>query len=254
MLAMKCEKTIIEILSRLDLKYENPEHIGDIEYECISSLSRLKVECSEALKKIGETLLDRSDESEDAEYKLQLVLQALVNLKHSSTLELVIKSLLSEKTCDKEVYIEILAMFKDPKVIPALMHTIESDLSTGVEEGLVRSKAIDLLNHLKAEEVALRIIPYVKDPAHRVRSVAIDFLVNLSIREASSIFAAQLLEEEDPFNLEKLISGLVSWKQADILPKLKELSVHSWVHNDRSLQTNILDAITKLEAINGNAN
>jgi hypothetical protein len=48
-------------------------------------------------------------------------------------------------------------------------------------------------------------------------------LISFNIHEAAPIFIDQLAEEEIPSNLEKLIDGLVSWKQTDTLPVLREL-------------------------------
>ena len=41
------------------------------------------------------------------------------------------------------------------------------------------------------------IIPYVKDSVDRVRSVAIDFLLDLDVHEAAPVFIEQLSKEDD---------------------------------------------------------
>jgi HEAT repeat protein len=246
---MECEKIIFDILSRLDVEYENPTQIGELEYECLTLLSQLDAECSEALMRTGQNLLDRSDQSEDIEYKFQLVLQALAKRHHPGALEINIAAVSSEKTRDKEAYIELLATFENPLAIPVLIHAIKVDDSTGEEEGWVRSKAIEVLRRLGAKEAASMIIPYIMDCAYRVRKAAIEFLVNLNIGEAVPIFVDQLSQEEDPINLEKLIFGLVSWKRTDTLPELRELLASDWVRNDQTLQKKVLDAISALEFI-----
>jgi hypothetical protein len=51
-------------------------------------LDELTAECSEALLQTGQELLNRSDESDDGEYKFQVVLQALVSRDQPGALEL----------------------------------------------------------------------------------------------------------------------------------------------------------------------
>ncbi len=246
---MECEKIIFDILSRLDVEYESPTQIGELEYECLTMLSKLEAECSEALIRIGLELLERSDKSEDIEYKFQLVLQALAKCHHPGVLELNIAALGSEKTRDKEAYIELLATSENPQAIPALIHALKADDSTGVEEGWVRYKAIKVLHLLGAKEVASIIIPYVKDSAYRVRGAAIDLLVNFDVCEAAPIFVEQLNQEEDPINLEKIISSLMFWKRTESLFELREILASDWVSNDKDLQTKVSHAINALESL-----
>lgn len=247
---MNCKKVISEIINMLDVDYESSTQIGELEYKCLTMLSRIEDECSEALMQIGQDLLERSNESEDIEYKFQLTLQALAQRHQPGALELNIAALLSEKTRDKEAYIELLATFENPQAIPALIHAIKTDNSAGEEEGLVRYKAIEVLRLVGTKEAASIIIPYVKDSAYRVRRASIKLLLNFDISEAAPILAEWLSQEEDPTNLEELISALVHWKHTDSLPELKELLTSDWVHNDKALQAKVSEAILALEAIN----
>lgn len=246
---MECKKVISDILGSLDVEYESPTQIGNLEYECLTMLCQLGSEYSETLMQTGQELLERCEESEDIEYKFQLVLDSLAERCHPGALELNITALISEKTRDKEAYIDLLATFENPLAIPALVHAIKADDSTGEQEGGIRYKAIELLHILGAKEVTSMIIPYVKDSAYRVRGSAIDFLVNFDIREVAPIFVDQLGLEEYPTNLEKLISGLVSWKWTDTLPELRELLASDWVRNDKTLQTTVSNAILALELV-----
>ncbi|AFZ24526.1 hypothetical protein Cylst_2296 [Cylindrospermum stagnale PCC 7417] len=243
---MGCKKVIFDILSGLNVEYESPTKIGNLEYECLTKLYQLGSECSETLMQTGQELLERCEESEDIEYKFQLVLDSLAKRCHPGALELNIAALVSEKTRDKEAYINLLATFKNPLAISALVHAIKADDSTGEEEGGIRYKAIELLHLLGAKEVTSMIIPFVKDSAYRVRESAIDFLVKFDIREVAPIFVDQLAQEEYPINLAKLISGLVSWKWTDTLPELRELLASDWVRNDKTLQTTVSNAILAL--------
>jgi HEAT repeat protein len=247
---MNCKKVISEILNMLDVDYESPTQINELEYNCLTMLSQIEDECSEALMQVGQDLLERSNESEDIEYKFQLTLQALAIRHQPGALELNIAALLSEKTIDKEAYIELLATFKNPQAIPALIHAIKTDNSDGEEEGLVRYKAIEVLRLVGTKEVASIIIPYVKDSAYRVRRAAIQLLLKFDISESVPILAEWLSQEEDPNNLEELISALVHWKHTDSLPELRELLASDWVHNDKALQRSVSEAILALEAIN----
>jgi HEAT repeat protein len=247
---MNCKKVIAEILNMLDVDYESPTQINELEYKCLTMLCQIEDECSEALMQVGQDLLERSNESEDIEYKFQLTLQALAIRHQPGALELNIAALLSEKTIDKEAYIELLATFKNPQAIPALIHAIKTDNSAGEEEGLVRYKAIEVLRLVGTKEVASIIIPYVKDSAYRVRRASINFLLNFDISEAAPIVAEWLSQEEDPTNLEELISALVHWKHTDSLPELRELLTSDWVDNDKALQRSVSEAILALEAIN----
>jgi len=247
---MNCEKVIDGILSMLDVDYESPTQINELEYNCLTMLSQIEDECSEALLQFGQDLLERSNESEDIEYKFQLILQALAIRHQPGALELNIAALLSENTRDKEAYIELLATFKNSQAIPALIHAIKMDNSVGEEEGLVRCKAIEVLCLVGTKEVASIIIPYVKDSAYRVRRASLNFLLNFDISEAAPIVAEWLSQEEDPTNLEELISALVHWKHTDSLPELRELLTSDWVDNDKALQRSVSEAILALEAIN----
>jgi HEAT repeat protein len=247
---MNCKKVISEILNMLDVDYESPTQINELEYKCLTMLCQIEDECSEALMQVGQDLLERSNESEDIEYKFQLTLQALAIRHQPGALELNIAALLSEKTIDKEAYIELLATFKNPQAIPALIHAIKTDNSDGEEEGLVRYKAIEVLRLVGTKEVASIIIPYVKDSAYRVRRAAIQLLLKFDISESVPILAEWLSQEEDPNNLEELISALVHWKHTDSLPELRELLASDWVHNDKALQRSVSEAILALEAIN----
>ena len=247
---MNCKKVISEILNMLDVDYESPTQINELEYKCLTMLCQIEDECSEALMQVGQDLLERSNESEDIEYKFQLTLQALAIRHQPGALELNIAALLSEKTIDKEAYIELLATFKNPQAIPALIHAIKTDNSDGEEEGLVRYKAIEVLRLVGTKEVASTIIPYVKDSAYRVRRAAIQLLIKFDISESVPILAEWLSQEEDPNNLEELISALVHWKHTDSLPELRELLASDWVHNDKALQRSVSEAILALEAIN----
>jgi len=234
----------------LDVDYESPTQINELEYKCLTMLCQIEDECSEALMQVGQDLLERSNESEDIEYKFQLTLQALAIRNQPGALELNLAALLSEKTIDKEAYIELLATFKNPQAIPALIHAIKTDNSDGEEEGLVRYKAIEVLRLVGTKEVASIIIPYVKDSAYRVRRAAIQLLLKFDISESVPILAEWLSQEEDPNNLEELISALVHWKHTDSLPELRELLASDWVHNDKALQRSVSEAILALEAIN----
>jgi len=234
----------------LDVDYESPTQINELEYKCLTMLCQIEDECSEALMQVGQDLLERSNESEDIEYKFQLTLQALAIRHQPGALELNIAALLSEKSIDKEAYIELLATFKNPQAIPALIHAIKTDNSDGEEEGLVRYKAIEVLRLVGTKEVASIIIPYVKDSAYRVRRAAIQLLLKFDISESVPILAEWLSQEEDPNNLEELISALVHWKHTDSLPELRELLASDWVHNDKALQRSVSEAILALEAIN----
>jgi hypothetical protein len=93
------------------------------------------------------------------------------------------------------------------------------------------------------------IIPYVKDSVDRVRSVAIDFLLDLDVHEAAPAFIEQLSKEDDLDNLEKLISGLVSWKRTDSLPILRDILASDWVKADEELQVVVKDCYSGLEVI-----
>ncbi len=246
---MECKKLIWDILSRLDAEYESPAQVSELDYECLTMLDELAAECSEALLQTGQELLNHSDESDDGEYKFQVVLQALVSRDQPGALELNAEALVSKKTQDKEAYVELLESFEDPRTVPALMYAIEADHSTGEEEGGVRYKAINALRRVGAKEVASMIIPYVQDQAYRVRGAAIEFLISFNIHEAAPIFVDQLAEEEIPSNLEKLIDGLVSWKQTDALPVLRELLASDWVRNNQALQAAVSYGILTLEPI-----
>lgn len=244
---MECEEIIYNALSRLDVEYESPSQVGELEYECLNLLFQLEPECSQALVQMGQELLDHANASEDIEYKFQLVLQALARRQQPDALTLNIEALLSGKTRDKEAYVELLATFENPHAIPALLHAIKADDSIGEEEGQVRHKAIYVLGRLGAKKVASEIVPYVKDSAYRVRSAAIDFLVNFDIREATPVLIDQLREEEDPTNLEKLIFVLVSWKQTEAIHTLQNLLSSDWIRNDKALERKISDAISILD-------
>ena len=243
---MNCKEVISEILYMLDGDYESFTQMNELEYKCLTRLSQLEDECSEVLMQVGQDLLERSNESEDMEYKFLLILQTLALRQQPGALELNIAALLSEKTIDKEAYIDLLATFKNPQAIPALIHAIKTDHSAGEDEGLVRYKAIEVLGLVGAKEVASIIIPYVKDSAYRVRRASIQFLRKFDIAEAASILAKWLSQEENLTNLEVLISALVHWKHTDSLPELRELLTSDWVCNDKGLQTNVSEGIWKL--------
>jgi len=57
---MNCEKVIAGILCMLDVAYESPAQINELEYKCSTMLSQIEEECSEALLQYGQDLLERS--------------------------------------------------------------------------------------------------------------------------------------------------------------------------------------------------
>jgi len=247
---MECEQIICDLLDRMGFKFENSTQLVESWNEYLRMLCKLGDECSDALIQIGQELLAQVDEVEwTIEYKLWMVLLAIARRNQPGALELTADALVSEKTRRKEEYVDILDGFEDPRAIPALMYAIEVDRSTGDMGGWTRCKAIKALLRLDAKEAASMIIPYIKDSVDRVRSAAIKFLIALNIGEAAPIFIEQLGEEDDPDNLENLISGLVLWKQTESLPLLRDILASDWIQADEELGVVVKDAISALETI-----
>ncbi len=247
---MECEKIIHTTLDNMGFQFETPDQLVESWNKCLKILCQLDEECSDALKRIGQELLESVDQNEPKiEEKLWMVLEAIAGRSQSGALELTVLALFSEKTRRKEQYVDLLDRFEDPRTIPALMYAVESDCSTGEMGGWTRSKAIDALLRLKAKEAATMIIPYVKNSVDRVRGAAIKFLIGLNVSEASPVFIEQLFNEDDPDNLEDLISGLVCWKQTESLPILHNVLASDWVQDDEDLKAVVKDAILGLEKI-----
>lgn len=247
---MQCEKIIHQTLDAMGFKFEKPHQLVESWNKCLRILCQLGEECSDALMQIGKELLNSVNrDASEIEDKLWMVLEAIARRNQSGALELTAAALFNEKTKRKEEYVDILARFEDGRAIPALIHAVKADCSTGDMGGWTRYKAINALLRLEAREAALMIIPYVKDSVDRVRSVAIDFLLDLDVHEAAPAFIEQLSKEDDLDNLEKLISGLVSWKRTDSLPILRDILASDWVKADEELQVVVKDAISGLEVI-----
>lgn len=247
---MECEEIIHNILNSMGFKFETPDQLVESWNKCLVTLCQLGEECSDSLIQIGQELLDHVDENDSKlEYKLWMVLEAITRRNQAGALELTAAAIFNEKTKRKEEYVDILAHFEDPQAIPALIYAIEVDHSTGDMGGWTRSKAIDALFCLNATEVASIIIPYVQDSVYRVRSSAVNFLVNLDIRSAAPIFIEQIAKENDPDNLEDLIAGLVLWQGTDSLPILKGILESNWAKADEDLRTVVEEAISDIETI-----
>lgn len=247
---MECEKIVHDILDGMGFQFDKPEQLIESWNKCLRMLCQLGDECSDALMRIGQELLDRVGGKEsEIEDKLWMLLEAIARRNQSGALELTAAALVSEKTRRKEEYVDILDRFEDPHAIPALVYAVEVDRSTGDMGGFTRYKAINALLGLNAKEAASIIIPHVQDSVERVRSAAIDFLLDLDVHEAAPVFIEQLAKEDDLDNLEKLISGLVSWKRTDSLPILRDILASDWVQADEDLQVVFKDAISGLEVI-----
>lgn len=247
---MECEKIIHTTLNNMGFQFETPDQLVESWNKCLKILCQLEEQCSDALMRIGQDLLDRVDESElEIEEKLWMVLEAIACRSQAGALELIVSALVSEKTRRKEQYVDLLDRFEDRRTIPALMYAVESDCSTGEMGGWIRSKAIKALLRLKATEAASMIIPYVKDSVDQVRSVAIKFLIDLNVLESAPVFVEQLAKEDDPDNFEDLISGLVLWKRTESLPVLANLLASDWVQADEDMKVVVKDAILELEQI-----
>lgn len=247
---MKCEDQLQDILSRLDKQSESIQERVEIWNDCLVILKQMEPECSCAFVQTAQEILRQNNPLYvQDERKLQLILWAISKNNKSTAIELASAALNSDKTGDKEEYVDILDNLNDPRTIPALMSALELDHSVGKLGGMARAKAINTLLLFNAQEAKYLIMLCVKDSVYRVRKAAIRFLLELDIAEAAPVFIEQLKEEDDPDNLECLIDGIICWEQTKALPALRDILSSEWVHNDEYLREIVEDAISELQAI-----
>jgi len=245
-----CDKAIDAIRARLDAPYESAKQVLTLEAECVGALSELDAECSEALMRVGYSLLERAGVSDSDEYAFGVILQAIANRHQPGALDLTAAALMGDKTGSKEDYVGLLDSYHDARAIPALVYAVQHNPPLDEEGGWVRARAIDALRSLGAREAAGVVIPCVQDIAYRVRRAAIGFLTRLNVTAAADTFVARVRDEDDPDVLEALVDGLVLWERADSLPDLRDLSTSDWVTQDKSLRSALDVAIVALERDN----
>lgn len=244
---MNCTEAVKDILSRLDADRETPNARIELWNECQKLLQKLPSECSDELSQVGNNLLDQINNSSESlvEIKLLILLWSMVARKQPEAFNLITEALLNEHTLAKERYVDLLDDLEDRRAEPFLISAIESN--RGVKTGEVRFKAIRALLSLNAIEGLPTIMSCITDPVDKVRNIALKFLVQLDIRQASDIFVTQLAEEDDPDNVELLVEGIVNWQRVDALPTLKQLLDSQWAEHDEDLGETLADAIKTLE-------
>lgn len=246
---MNCERAIAEILESLDEDQDTVQGFMRLDAKCAEQLSALSNNCSSELVTTAKGLLENARD-DDNEYKLHVVLRALLRRKQPEALGLISEALASQGTMDKETYVTYLQEFNgDARAIAALAQFVAAGYSTEDDpEGWALSKAIDSLRYNKVRRSAAAVLQRLGDEASRVRRAAADFLIALDVEESGAIFEQKLEHENEPEVVEGLVNGLMKWERVSALPELERILKQEFVQENESLRKTLNNAISTFRA------
>lgn len=242
---MSKEKEILSLVEAfLDERY-SPKEFSDIEEKYINKIADLPYDYTNAIVEIAREFLI-SERLINDEYLFQLILMGLHERDSMLAFDLLKDSLISDKTKDKEAYVNLLLSYSPEKILTLFQQVILKLKSYDEYGGHAKQMILDKLIAWKIPLSGEIIKNALCDEAFRVKNAIISYISRNDLKDYSNDLIKSLNGSIDHSFFIEILRVLCKWNSIEALETIKKLLNNNKIAPDSMLRIELKNAYSKL--------